>query len=273
MTLRNASLIVLWCATFVGPAQAATGPICVIQCMADPACQVGSPGSPTGIAVRSVKRVEACDVASLISGGGLQGIVDSPNGPKRFVIPSSATGKRFKDLHAALFATSSCGSVNPDCAEAADRARVAGVGGKGIDAVAAKRSGSPCALGLPCGTILLPASTLEVELIAWPNDGSLRLRAVRGASGERSLPVVQGRFQLPPGLLAAGAGYAYALVSASGAEVAAGEFSVLSARMQADVESDLVAARPKNGDELSALDRVDVLLQNNLGWNASQIAR
>jgi len=243
---------------------------CFVQCNSGN-CEVGPPSNaqpaPTSRCIRTLAKterpllVEACGDATLRSDGVLVGLFMSPRGLERFKVASAH--QPFAKLVPALSKGVCTGS--PQCAEQRDRARVAAVGGKGIDGVASRRVGSPCALGLPCGAVLRPGGALAFDVQGGPASGRLRLIALRGGNGERVVAMSDRRISLPAGSLQPGAAYAYSLFDAAGTEVAAGEFSVLSGKMQADVEADLAV--------LSSLDAIGVLLDNDLQWDAMRQTR
>ena len=238
---------------------------CMVVCRIG-TCKLDVAGQPMEVQ-QSQRLVEKCLSAKLLSDTALTVLFQSGRGLERFAVADKHKGTEFAQVEPRLKQAKCMNS--PLCLESRDQARVAGVGGKGIDATASRRVGSPCAIGLPCGTILRPAAALPVQLADTALAGQLQLRALRGASGSLSLPVQGGTLTLPAGFLVAGAAYAYVLRDAAGTELAAGEFEVLSSRMQADVESDLAKA---SGPEM-ALDRAEVLIDSKLYWDVSQAAR
>jgi hypothetical protein len=239
------------------------------------ACIVNTPAK-AGIAVPAGPKstlIPHCAEASLLKGAVLDGLYRSARGLENFRIKHD-----WRDKPAPLFSTLVPNLKNgrctgPACAESIDIARVAGVGGKGIDASGSRRVGQPCAIGLPCGAILRPGGALAFQMLPEaPASGRLQLTALRGARGSASVAVVDHRVELPPATLQGGAAYGYALFNEAGTEIAAGEFEVLSAKMQADVEADMADLKRKD-PTLDSLAVIAILLDNKLEWDAFQAAR
>ena len=275
--MKGRLLLAAWIVMACGePVQAAVVDCFVICLGAGETCDVATPAAKDPIPVTSAKRVhiERCREAALVRGTRLNGLFKSARGLEKFEIAAEKPGQRGQPFAALVrsLADGSCVTAF-SCTESRDRVRLAAIGGKGIDASASRRVGSPCAWGLPCGTILRPSGSLTIELAAeGPADGRLRLSALRGAVGGLEAPVASRRIALPAQALQAGAAYAYSLIDTAGMEVAAGEFTVMSARMQTDVEADLDAAR-RGDPQGAALGVVEILLDNELYWDAMQPGR
>lgn len=253
-------------ASMPGLAPAQSPPVdCQVICRSAQ-CTVHADGKPQPVD-STPKLIKECLSAKLVSDSLLTVLFQSSRGLERFAVANKQQGTEFATVEPKLRQAKCMNSVL--CLESRDQARVAGLGGKGIDATASRRVGSPCAIGLPCGTILRPAAALPVALADAALQGQLQLRAQRGASGSLMLPVSAGTLTMPAGFLVAGAAYAYVLRDAAGTELAAGEFEVLSSKMQADVESDL--AKTAGPDQ--ALDRAEVLIDSKLYWDVSQTSR
>jgi hypothetical protein len=241
---------------------------CVVKCLAAP-CQLAHSAAPaqTAIDERRPTVVAQCATAALRS-GTIDLLVQTNAGVRRVQI--KARQDRLAEAHPAVFSTARCLGLSPACNAEMNRARTTVQGGKGIDAAAARWLGDPCGLGLPCGQIMKPELGAIVALQGLAADGFVVLQMARGGGQAVELPVSGGRFVLPAQALAFGSAYQYTLLDAARAEVAAGEFDVLSQRMQAEVRGQLQAAQQaSSGDAL--FERVEVLLDNGLLWDARQI--
>lgn len=239
------------------------------------ACVVNTPAR-ANIAVPTGPKstlIPYCSEATLLKGAVLDGLYRSARGLENFRIKHD-----WRDKPAPPFASLVPNLKNgrcsgPACAESIDIARVAGIGGKGIDGAGSRRVGQPCALGLPCGAILQPRGALAFQMMPEaPAAGRLQLMGLRGGRGTSSVAVVDRRIEWPPAALQSGAAYAYALFNEAGAEVAAGEFEVLSAKMQSDVEADIADLKRKDA-ALESLEYIGILLDHKLEWNAFQASR
>lgn len=268
--------LVLATAALAGPASAAAAKLpvdCFLLCP-EGRCTItqGNPAKSRVLEQGRVNLVEQCAQVRLVDGSPLEGRFMSSRGVERFVVTAADKDKdaSFGTLVASL-ARGLC-AAGPVCSEARDGVRVAGVGGKGIDHVASRRVGTPCAWGLPCATILRP-SVVDFQLEPGaPAQGRLVFKGLRQVKGEWSAPVQDGRVAWPADMVQPGAAYAYSLFDAAGLELAAGEFSVLSTKMQADVEAELAQALRTPADA-GPLGRAAVLLDNDLAWDARQLMR
>jgi len=252
---------------------------CVVRCAHGTECQVETPGKTVTVTA-GVERLDACPRARLrkvvlpvravpgATGALLEGLVRSTTGVKRFAIGDKQVNQFFAEANPKLFANSSCLGLMPQCAESRDQARTAAVAGKGIATLKFNRIGEPCAIGLPCGSVVRPANDLEIALQGFVQ-GRLRLAAIGASGGAHDWPVEQGVLRLAAAALAAGTAYTYSLFDGTGKEIAAGGFEVISTKMQADVQADL--DRIKAGDDAAAaFERLEILLDSGLLWDASR---
>ncbi|MBT9595531.1 MAG: hypothetical protein IV094_06090 [Vitreoscilla sp.] len=253
-----------------GAAQGA-GVECFVKCVQGKVCEIRHAGGSTSLNLLQSKEVPACPEAQLTQGELLQGMVNTGQGLKRFSVTRKDSGKSFAEVARGLFASASCLGLHATCAETRDLSRVAATAGKGVDKTVSRRVGSPCAAGLPCGPILLPRQALTFQLQGAAFDGSWQITPLRPAGPSRATEVRQGRIELKPEWLAPGQAYAYSLRDSAGSETMAGEFEVLSRRMQADVES-LLAALPAD-PQTASFDLLDLLLGSDLWWDAMQRVR
>lgn len=244
---------------------------CFVKCVQGKVCEVRHAGGATSLYLLQSKEVPACPEAQFTQGELLQGMVNTRQGLKRFSVTRKDSGKSFAEVARGLFAGASCLGLHATCAESRDLSRVAATAGKGVDKTTNRRVGAPCAVGLPCGPILLPRQPLVFQLQGAPFDGSWQVTPLRPAGPSRTTEVRQGRIELKPDWLAPGQAYAYSLRDSTGNETMAGEFEVLSRRMQADVES-LLAALPAD-PEAASFDLLDLLLGSDLWWDAMQRVR
>lgn len=167
-----------------------------------------------------------------------------------------------------------CSPLDRACREGRDRAMQAGRAGKPFDpSVGHKPTGSPCAIGLPCGVVLAPAAPwvfrLEEPRAA---DAVLQVAAMRMAgAGSIDVPVRDGAVAIEPGFLRAGASYSYLLRTAGGEVIAAGQFSVASTQIEKDLRDAEAAALAAGRAPATA--RLEALLVNELDWDAMQLSR
>jgi hypothetical protein len=258
--------VLLLMAGLHGPARASQID-CFVSCRSG-ACEVHTAQGQRSVKPGRVERIDACGQSRMAGAGQeLEGRFRSARGTERFLVREA--DKPFADLVPAL--TRGLCTSSPACMESRDRARVAAVAGKGIGVDAARRVGAPCETGLPCGLVLRPDGPMSIALQTGSQAGALRL--VNAESGTtRTIAVRDSRVELPAGALAAGVAYAYSLLDAAGQELAAGHFTVMSARMQADVDADLAALRAKD-PSLGSLEAIEILLDNQLDWDAQQRSR
>lgn len=240
---------------------------CFVTCRSGE-CKVDTAGGTRWVKPNNTERIDACGTSRLTAAGQeLEGRFRSARGIERFVVRDAE--KTFADLVPAL-ARGLCTS-SPACMESRDRARVAAVAGKGIGVDAARRVGAPCEIGLPCGLVMRPDGPMSVALQSGLQAGALRLVNLESGTA-REMAFREGRVEFPAGALAAGVAYAYSLRDAAGHEVAAGHFTVMSARMQADVDADLAALKA-SAPSPGSLEAIEILLDNQLDWDAQQRSR
>lgn len=240
---------------------------CFVTCRSGK-CGVVTAGDTRPVESKQTLRIDGCGTSRLAAAGQeLEGRFRSARGIERFVVRDAE--KTFADLVPAL-ARGLCTS-SPACMESRDRTRVAAVAGKGIGVDAARRVGAPCEIGLPCGLVMRPDGPLSITLPSGPQAGALRLVNLESGAS-REIAVRDGRVELPAGALAAGVAYAYSLRDAAGHEVAAGNFTVMSARMQVDVDANLAALKARDPSP-GSLEAIEILLDNQLDWDAQQRAR
>jgi hypothetical protein len=166
-----------------------------------------------------------------------------------------------------------CSYADRTCRDRRDVAMLAGRAGKAFDGPAGhKPAGSPCAIGLPCGLVLAPTQPWQLRLEE-PRaaDAVLQIAALRIATGSIDVPVTAGRAELAPGFVRAGASYSYALKTRAGEVIAAGQFSVASAGIEADVRAAEAAALAAGRAAPTA--RLEALLANDLDWDVMQLTR
>jgi len=188
-----------------------------------------------------------------------------------FMPPAQPTPSKLSGVFEANPADA-CSVVSPACLQLALSAKQAAVGGHGIDNRVSKPGGEgdPCALGLPCGTVLPRAEPLTLRLVDAGAQGQLLLRAARGQAAETRLTVQGGRASLSGGWLQPGGLYAYQFSDAAGKPVASGEFSLLSQSMLERLRKRSVQREEQQG--LSPAQAwYDTLLENQLLWDALQL--
>lgn len=133
-----------------------------------------------------------------------------------------------------------------------------------------KPKGTPCGQGLPCGMVSLAADPVRFRLVGAAQRGELRVKPVRGGGDATIVKVVDGTVAFAPGWLKPGTPYRYEFVGDGGQASAAGEFSTLSGRAQADIAAQLTSARAQPGAS-PASAFLDVMLANGLDWDALQL--
>jgi len=240
---------------------------CVVRCARGNDCRVQAQGKAVEVGVSGIT-IGGCPAAELKAGTLLEGLVRTTTGVKRFSINKEQVNLSFDRVNTQLFANASCLGTLPACAESRDQARTAAAAGKGIATIKFNRQAEPCAMGLPCGSVMRPSAAQEVRLRGFAQ-GRLRLTAIGAGTPARDWPVEQGVLRLDATAMSAGTAYAYSLFDTSGKEVAAGGFEVLSTKMQADVQAEL--DRVKAADEgAAALQRLEILLDSELLWDASR---
>jgi hypothetical protein len=267
MTMRIpipvAPLIALLMAFLLRQASAASSDVdCFVKCRSA-VCLLSGPGDPQTITGAKVTHLKSCGKWRIDADKQvIEGRFRSARGVEQFVV--SKPGRSFADAVSSL--SKGLCSASPSCMETSDVARVAAIAGKGIGIGGIRRVGSPCDIGLPCGVVMRPAGALSIPL-QFKGDAGV-LRVINQESGASQQFAVQaGLVELPPSAWLPGAAYAYSLQDSSGNVIAAGQFSVLSARMQADVEAELAALRAKSPDAAD-IDGIEVLLDNELFWDA-----
>ena len=171
------------------------------------------------------------------------------------------------------YGSSDCAFADRTCRERRDQNMLAGRAGKAFDGPAGhKPAGAPCAIGLPCGLVLTPSKTWQWRVDeAGAANGSVEISALRMATGTVNAPVRDGRVEIAAGFIRVGGTYSYALKSASGDVLAAGQFSAAAAAIEADVvaaEREALAA-----GRSAATARLEALLLNELDWDAMQLTR
>lgn len=246
---------------------------CLVRCAGNATCQVrdGVPDAqnkpPQGIDPNPAI-LRGCRAAQLLGGGRLEVQLNSKQGLKRLMI--AKTDATFAQQHEAAFADAICAGLSGPCAEQRDAERQVKLLGRGIDDVKAQRVGEPCALGLPCGTILLPDGDLPLRL-ADGAAGQVKLTQIRGGRAEWQGPVDGGSVAVPRATLMPAGVYRIERLLPGGAVSATSEFSILSARMQGDITAAVAQAAAAPGGGL--FDIVEVLLRNGLSYDAQQRLR
>jgi hypothetical protein len=274
---RQIVMAALVTAALAGPAAAQTRPAsveCMVRCAQGTpggVCRVresGGSGAPEvkNLTLKEPRLIRHCPEAMLVEQGVLEALVRSAGGVKRFLVKEP--NKSFRSVAAPLFATASCLGADPACLESRDQMRVAGVGGKGIGTLVQRRIGEPCSLGLPCGSILRPSSTVVLSLTGAPPDGELRASQRAEGAAVRRWRIEGGRLSLEPDFFQNGMEYVYELVDGAQTVVAAGGFSVVSGKMQLEVQDEL----GKLGGQRSRWDVLEILLDNNLLWDAQRVS-
>jgi hypothetical protein len=241
---------------------------CFVQCRSA-ACLLAGPGDPQTIEKGAkVKHLESCGKWRIGAADQVvEGRFRSARGVEQFVV--SHPGRNFAEAVPTL--SKGLCSASRSCMESSDVARVAAVAGKGIGVGGGRRVGSPCAIGLPCGVVLRPVGALSIPLQSSGDAGVLRVTNLDSGASQQ-FAVRAGLVELPPSAWLPGAAYAYSLQDASGNVIAAGGFSVMSARMQADVEAELAALKARNPDA-AGIDGIEILLDNELYWDAQLRSR
>lgn len=271
--MRFCRLILLSCLVLASPLAFGQSVDCLVRCAGTETCQVrdGVPDAqgkpPLGIDPKPAV-LRGCRAAQLLGGGRLEVQLNSKQGLKRLMI--ARTDVPFARQHEAAFADAICAGLSGPCAEQRDAERQVKLLGRGIDDVKAQRVGEPCALGLPCGAILLPDGDLTLGL-ADGAAGQVKLTQIRGGRAEWQGSVDAGTVTVPRAALMPAGVYRIDRLLPGGAVAATSEFSVLSARMQGDITTAMAQAAAAPGGGL--FDIVEVLLRNGLSFDAQQRLR
>ena len=246
---------------------------CVVICASGP-CSLVQPPSEDPRPLRSRGPVEQCSKQQVKDGTVSVGYMH-----KRAWFESPfllKPGQNFSEVLTRFPPDTSCPVPDGVCVQQRMGRRRAPPGGHGIDGQVSTPAGTgePCTIGLPCGRIVPPT---EVPWRFQLSDGSTRgrwaLRLLRGtppagAPAQIEVEVIDGRVELDPALLSAGASYAYRLSFADGSTRATGEFSLLG-RTQLDALRGMVAQRVAAGRPEDAA-WIDALVANELDWDAMQ---
>ncbi|MDT7838754.1 hypothetical protein [Aquabacterium sp. OR-4] len=166
-----------------------------------------------------------------------------------------------------------CDELRAKCLQVMDEQRRAGKAGKGFDGTGAAdaRRGSPCEMGLPCGSVLPPQGDWVVRLQQAAFNGTWRVTASRGGGTDFEIPISKGLARLQQPRLVPGASYRYVLLDERGSPVASGDFSVGSPNSVRDV-ADSEAEHVRAGLPARAA-RYRALADNDFDWDAVQLAR
>jgi hypothetical protein len=245
---------------------------CWLRCSGQAQCKVERPpAAMEEVPDRYTTPSASCaTLGTLKQGDRIEGMVRTKNGEVHLF---AATREQSVGALASKFGPADCAYDSKACRERRDQAMVAGRAGKAFDeSTGHKPTGTPCTIGLPCGIVLAPTQGWQLRLDDAGTDAALlQIAALRMASGSIDVPVTAGRAKVPAGFVRAGASYSYALMSKSGAVIAAGQFSAAGPAIEADVRAEEAKAL---GAGLSpAAARLKSLLVNELDWDAMQSSR
>ena len=261
-------LLVALLTGLAGP-RAAHAAECIVECTSKAMCKVDNGESPEApFAPGNIVRVKVCQRAHLHADDmSVAGLYQGERGPVQFTIKQPRATEAF-GAQVPGIASAKCG-IGGSCLEERDLRRKNEPGGMGADEVKFVHEGAPCALGLPCGLVMKPARMLSI-FIAGGGTGSLGLTGTRGTDKSTSrYEMTGGHIDIPASALVAGGVYRYEFKA--GDTAATGEFSVISGRMQRDIE-DAIAESATQEPGAAALGTVRILLEENLVWDATQTA-
>lgn len=175
----------------------------------------------------------------------------------------------------ARFKPDVCPVPTPDCLQANMEQKVAAIGGHGIDGQVSHPGGSgrPCAIGLPCGRVAVPADAWQFALADPSLQGRWRVRLARGSPppgvpSEAAFSVVDGVVHADGTWFSPGTSYTYQLLDGAGASLAGGEFSLLSRPLMAALRR--IADQRVAAGQDAATAWIDALAANELDWDAHQ---
>lgn len=245
---------------------------CWLRCEGTAECQVEvSNASPIKVNGRFEVPPSPCSkLGMLMSGTRVEGMARTKNGE---VMPFAAVGEQKVSVAFGKLGLVDCAYSDKGCREQRDKAMIAGRAGKAFDGPAGhKPSGTPCAIGLPCGVVLAPPQAWSLR-IEDPRaaEATLQITALRNATGSVDVAVRDGGVQVPAGFVRAGASYSYALSSRGGEVIAAGQFSAAAPAIEADLRAEESKALAAGLSPLAA--RLKALLVNELDWDAMQFAQ
>lgn len=244
---------------------------CYLQCADGPRCTVDN--LPQAVTLVPMSPPRPCRELGKVTAGRIEGVTRSKDRVWHFAAAQDASvGEAMKRV--AGNAGVDCVFGDRACRERRDVAFVAGRSGKAFDELPAefRPKGFACVIGLPCGLVLSPPAqgwSLRIDEPA-AAEGVLHLTGLRVAGGTLRLPLRNGRVTIPASAVRSGATYFYALSSPSGEVLAAGQFSVAAAAIEADVRNDEQAAR--DGGRPSTA-RLEALLRNELDWDVMMLTR
>jgi hypothetical protein len=262
---RKALLLLAFSVCSNAPASATD---CWLRCESQPECRLANVPRPIP-QDRAIIPSESCQRLGKVTDGRVEALLRVKGRVNVLMMALS------EDLGVALAkaGTPDCAFTEKPCRERRDLAMLAGRAGKAFDGPAGhKPAGSPCAIGLPCGVVLAPAQGWALR-IDEPRaaGGTLQITALRMATGTVDVAVADARTTVPAGFVRAGASYSYALKSAAGEVIAAGQFSAAAAGIEADVraaEKDALTA-----GRAAPTARLEALLANDLDWDAMLLTR
>jgi hypothetical protein len=275
MTLR-AVLLVLYLLALGSAAHASD---CKLACKEEP-CELSCKGKPCAPTAQGQPVpgkwlfARQCDLLEVVKGTVELRYMHKS---RWFMPPAQSKGKPLAAVFSS-YPADACAVLSPQCVQTAMSAKQAAVGGHGIDNRVSKPGGEgdPCALGLPCGSVLPSAEAmLPLALVDKMLQGRLSLRVSRGQppagmAAETQIAVQGGRASLDGRWLQPGGLYSYQLSDAGGRPLASGEFSLLSQSMAERVRKRAVQREEQQG--LSAAQAwYDTLLENQLWWDALQL--
>lgn len=245
---------------------------CFLRCTSKQSCTV--PPLTEKVTAQPTMPAMSCHELGVAADDDVEGMTKS-KGRVLVFAAKQAAGSVGESMKRVVGGTSSeCVSPSRACREQRDVAMLAGRSGKAFDKLPAEHApkGSPCAIGLPCGLVLTQAQGWSLRLDE-PRAASalLQITGLRMATGSVDLPVRNGRVDVAPGFVRAGATYSYALKTAAGEVIAAGLFSAAAPAIEADVRSAEAAALAAGRTAESA--RLEALLANDLDWDVMQFTR
>jgi hypothetical protein len=263
--------LALACALLAFAAGPAAARDCWLRCDGAPRCDVALPSAPPlqVPAQFSTPPVPCASLGLVEQGDRVEGMVRHRGKVQVFAVA------RQQDVGAAVrqFGAAECSYSDRACRERRDQGMLAGRAGKAFDGPPGhKPTGTPCAIGLPCGVVLAPAQPWSLRIDdAQADGGTLQIAALRNASGQIDVPVRGGRAAVAPGFVRAGASYSYALTSRAGTVIAAGQFSAAAPAIESDVQQAEQAARAAGRSVAAA--RLEALLANELDWDVMLLTR
>jgi hypothetical protein len=254
---------------------AESGSACLVACAQPGDCELRQDSKVQALSHVVYTKLAACEAWKV--GGQGKVLLRYRHQRKWFQPPALAPDTSLAQVFAQFEPDSPCGLPDKECLQARMTEKSVARAGHGVDSQAAVPAGinAPCAMGLPCGTVLPPLPAWAFKLADGSFVGQWRLRVARGAPpagvpAQFEVPVVAGSISLAAGKLSPGGVYAYQLIDSRGQETASGEFAVMS---QADLDRlrRLAQRRVESGGMGEQAAWIDALLASELDWDAEQL--